>query len=112
MLVGFLRLMGLAPRDKGKTGKREAAWLWFIVAAAFTGVSMWMGETMVTTMSPILLGIWGFAAALGAGAYGLEWREVQAFTKGGVSEPLDDFPPAPRHDLTEPPPDWHPEKNA
>lgn len=104
MLVFLLRIAGLAPKADGKTGKREAAWVWFLSAMGLTVLAWWTGEGMVTAMSPIIIGVWGFAAALAAGAYGLEWREVQKFMQGGGVG-------AGPHDVGDgtwqPPPDYH-----
>jgi len=77
MLVHLLRILGVAPRITGKSGKREAAWLVFGCAAALTLVAMWLGVEMVSAMTAVLMIIWPAALGLLGAAYKLEFDKVK-----------------------------------
>lgn len=80
MIRYLLRFLGVSPDVPGKTGKRETAWAMVLIALILTSWSMWLGETMVSAMTAILLGLWAFATTILGGAYKLEhdkgiWRQ-------------------------------------
>ncbi|WP_339760689.1 hypothetical protein [uncultured Hoeflea sp.] len=78
MLVHILRLLGVAPRIAGKSGKREAAWLVFVSAVMMTVLAMWLGAEMVGAMTAVLVVIWPTALGLLGAAYKLEYDKVKA----------------------------------
>jgi Flp pilus assembly protein TadB len=78
MLVHILRVLGVAPRVSGKSGKREAAWLVFACAVALTVLAMWTGVEMVSAMTALLMVIWPSALGLLGAAYKLEFDKVKA----------------------------------
>lgn len=78
MLVHLLRLLGVAPRITGKSGKREAAWLVFACAVALTLAAMWIGVEMVSAMTAVLMVIWPAALGLLGAAYKLEFDKAKA----------------------------------
>jgi hypothetical protein len=91
MLVHILRLLGVAPRSAGKSGKREAAWLVFASAVALTLAAMWLGVEMVSAMTAVLMVIWPTALGLLGAAYKLEFDKVR--TDRCAARPEDIAPP-------------------
>lgn len=77
MFVTILHFLGVTPGG-GKTGKREAAWMFTGITLLLTAVAMLAGVDMVTAMQPILIGMWTASAGLLGVAYGLEWKAQQA----------------------------------
>lgn len=86
MLVHMLRILGVAPRTPGKSGKREAAWLVFVSAIALTIFAMWTGVEMVSAMTAVLMVIWPSALGLLGAAYKLEYDKVKADRSADLPE--------------------------
>lgn len=72
MLTLVLRMLGLAPRQTGKTGKRESAWGLLLIALALTLLAMSIGPDMVQAMTIIFSVLWPSAILALAGAYKLQ----------------------------------------
>lgn len=99
MLVHILRLLGVAPRSTGKSGKREAAWLVFTCAVVLTVLAMWTGVEMVSAMTALLMVIWPAALGLLGAAYKLEFDKVRADRSAVVpADWPDDIAPPERRD--------------
>ena len=92
MFVHLLRFLGVAPRDPGKSGKREAAWAVILIASFFTAWAFWHGVEMISAATALLMALWAAALGLLGAAYKLEWDQTKKFD---ASAPVvSDAPPA------------------
>lgn len=71
----FLRMLGVLPTMSGKTGKRETAWLVFVVMLGLTIYSISKGPETITAMQPMLTWLWPSSLGLLAYVYKLEFSK-------------------------------------